>query len=98
MIKSLIKATNEVRVETEEDADNFHKELQEEADRIGCTLSTFTKTLKQKKLKGEIMEEYYQIKYTFVFNELKEPETYLSNIEYNMINQVTETTQEDVPW
>ena len=31
MIKSLIKVTNEVRVETETDADQFHKELQKEA-------------------------------------------------------------------
>ena len=73
MLKSLIKATNEVRVETEEDADNFHKELQKEAEKIGCILSTFTKTLRQKKSKGEVVDEYYQIKYTYVFNDIQEP-------------------------
>ena len=94
MIKSLIKVTNEVRVESEEEADKFHKELQKEAEEIGCVLSTFTKTLRQKKSKGEVIEEYYQIKYTYVFNDIKEPETYLENIEYHMVNQ----RGDDVPW
>lgn len=90
MLKSLIKATNEVRVETEEEADQFHKELQKEAEKIGCILSTFTKTLRQKKSKGEVIDEYYQIKYTYVFNDIKEPYSYLKNIEYNITNSQEE--------
>ena len=96
MIKSLIKATNEVRVETESDADEFHKQLQKEAEENNCILSTFTKTLRQKKSKGEVIEEYYQIKYTYVFNDIKEPESYLLNINYNMTNSLT--NKEEVPW
>lgn len=95
MLKSLIKATNEVRVETEEEADQFHKELQQEAEKIGCILSTFTKTLRQKKSKGEIIDEYYQIKYTYVFNDIKEPYSYLKNIEYNITNSAEEG---DLSW
>lgn len=95
MLKSLIKATNEVRVETEEEADQFHKELQQEAEKIGCILSTFTKTLRQKKSKGEVIDEYYQIKYTYIFNDIKEPYTYLKNIEYNMTNSAEEG---DLSW
>lgn len=95
MLKSLIKATNEVRVETEEEADQFHKELQKEAEKIGCILSTFTKTLRQKKSKGEVIDEYYQIKYTYVFNDIKEPYSYLKNIEYNITNSQEEG---DLPW
>jgi len=95
MLKSLIKATNEVRVETEEEADQFHKELQQEAEKIGCILSTFTKTLRQKKSKGEVIDEYYQIKYTYVFNDIKEPYNYLKNIEYNITNSAEEG---DLPW
>lgn len=95
MLKSLIKATNEIRVETEEEADQFHKELQKEAERIGCILSTFTKTLRQKKSKGEVIDEYYQIKYTYVFNDIKEPYSYLKNIEYNITNSQEEG---DLPW
>ena len=96
MIKSLIKATNEVRVETESEADEFHKQLQKEAEEIGCVLSTFTKTLRQKKSKGEVIEEYYQIKYTYVFNDIKDPCTYLKNIQYNMQNSTIE--EDEVPW
>ena len=95
MLKSLIKATNEVRVETEEEADQFHKELQQEAEKIGCILSTFTKTLRQKKSKGEVIDEYYQIKYTYVFNDIKEPYSYLKNIEYNITNSAEEG---DLSW
>lgn len=95
MLKSLIKATNEVRVETEEDADIFHKELQKEAEKINCVLSTFTKTLRQKKSKGEVIDEYYQIKYTYVFNDIKEPYNYLKNIEYNLTNSAEEG---DISW
>ncbi len=95
MLKSLIKATNEVRVETEDEADQFHKELQQEAEKIGCILSTFTKTLRQKKSKGEVIDEYYQIKYTYVFNDIKEPFSYLKNIEYNMTNSAEEG---DLSW
>lgn len=95
MIKSLIKATNEVRVETESDADEFHKQLQKEAEETGCILSTFTKTLRQKKSKGEVIDEYYQIKYTYVFNDIKEPETFLDNITYNMVNSFE---RGEVPW
>ena len=95
MLKSLIKATNEVRVETEEEADQFHKELQKEAEKIGCILSTFTKTLRQKKSKGEVIDEYYQIKYTYVFNDIKEPNTFLDNIQYNMVNSFA---KEEAPW
>ena len=95
MLKSLIKATNEVRVETEEEADQFYKELQKEAEKIGCILSTFTKTLRQKKSKGEVIDEYYQIKYTYVFNDIKEPYSYLKNIEYNITNSQEEG---DLPW
>lgn len=95
MLKSLIKATNEIRVETEDEADQFHKELQQEAEKIGCILSTFTKTLRQKKSKGEVIDEYYQIKYTYVFNDIKEPYNYLKNIEYNITNSAEEG---DLSW
>lgn len=94
MIKALINSTNTIRVETEEDADQLHKDLQQEAEKLGCVLSTFTKTLKEKKSKGEVMESWYIIKYVFTFNDAKDPVTYLKSIEYNM----TDAEQEDMPW
>lgn len=94
MIKALINSTNTIRVETEEDADQLHKDLQQEAEKLGCVLSTFTKTLKEKKSKGEVMESWYIVKYVFTFNDAKDPVTYLKSIEYNM----TDVEQEDMPW
>ena len=94
MIKALINSTNTIRVETEEDADQLHKDLQQEAEKLGCVLSTFTKTLKEKKSKGEVMESWYIVKYVFTFNDAKDPVTYLKSIEYNM----TDSEQEDMPW
>ena len=94
MIKALINSTNTIRVETEEDADQLHKDLQQEAEKLGCVLSTFTKTLKEKKSKGEVMESWYIVKYVFTFNDAKDPVTYLKSIEYNM----TDAEQEDMPW
>lgn len=94
MIKALINSTNTIRVETEEDADQLHKDLQQEAEKLGCVLSTFTKTLKEKKSKGEVMESWYIVKYVFTFNDAKDPITYLKSIEYNM----TDAEQEDMPW
>ena len=36
MLKFLISATNEIRVETMQDVEALHKQLQDEADEIGC--------------------------------------------------------------
>lgn len=79
MIKSLIKSTVEVRVETEDDVDKLHKEVQAQAAELGVTLGNFSQTLKQTK-----EEEFYQVKYTLQFNTLKEPTTTYSSIEYNI--------------
>ena len=59
MIKFLIKATNEYRVETKEDADKLHKELEEEATEKGWTLSGWSETYKNRKSQGEIIEEWF---------------------------------------
>ena len=81
MIKYLIKSTNEVRIDEFNDVEKFHKELQEQAEQIGCTLSAFSWTEKENKRLEEI---YYQVKYTFVFNTLTNPETALKDITYNL--------------
>ena len=94
MIKYLIKATNEYRVETKEDADALHKSLEEEATNNGWTLSGWTETYKTRKSQGEIVEEWYICKSTVVFNDAKEPENPLSNIVYNM----TDLSKETLPW
>ena len=85
MIKYLIKTVVDIRVESEEDANNLHKEMEDFAHSENITLSSWTQTYKCRKQKGEIIEEYYLCRYTLQFNDIKEPETLLKNIEYNMM-------------
>ena len=84
MIKYLIKATNEYRVATKEDADTLHKEIEEEATSKGWVLSGWTETYKTKKSQGEIIEEWFICKSTVIFNDAKEPIDSLKSIDYNM--------------
>lgn len=86
MIKYLIKSTQEIRVETEEDADTLHKQMAEEAERIGATLTTWNETKKEQKAKGEIIAEWWICKYTLAFNDPKEPIIFLKDITYNLDN------------
>ena len=90
MLKYLIKSTQEIRVETEEAADDLHKQIAEEALKMKAILTSWTETKKEQKVKGEIIATWYICKYTLLFNNPKEPVLPLESIEYNM--------KEDVPW
>lgn len=85
MIKYLIKSTNEFRVETMDDVEIFHKELQKKAADEGYTLSNFSWKECYLKEKGEIVDTYYQCKYTFTFNELKDPAEPWNNVNYSEV-------------
>lgn len=99
MLKYLIKSTIEVRVENEEAADTLHKYMQEEAEKIGAVLTSWNETKKEKKSKGEIIEEWYICKYTLAFNDPKEPTSALDNIQYNIIKpNLVDTIVDVIPW
>ena len=84
MIKYLIKSTQEIRVETEEDADALHKQMAAEADEIGATLTSWNEAKKEKKSKGEVLDEWFICKYTLTFEDPKEPVNILDSIEYHI--------------
>lgn len=94
MIKYLIKATNEYRVETKDDADALHKQIEEEATNNGWTLSGWNEAYKTRKAQGEIVEEWFICKSTVIFNDAKEPENALKNISYNMFS----SAENQIPW
>lgn len=94
MIKYLCKSTQEIRVETKEDADELHQQFEKEANENGYVLSAWTETLKERKQKGEIVESWYYCKATFVFNDQKEPVYALNHVDYNMSGSVNT----EVPW
>lgn len=82
MIKWLIKSQNEFRIETMEDVEKFHKDMQNKAEDEGYTLSSFSWSEKEVKDHGEIVDTYYQVKVTFIFNVLKDPDNPFSDVEY----------------
>lgn len=67
----LINSTNVYRVPTVQDALELRKELEKGAGEL-VSFSYTTKFIKQK---GEIVEEYQQVKAKLVFNDEKEPES-----------------------
>ncbi|MCM1324369.1 MAG: hypothetical protein NC218_09415 [Acetobacter sp.] len=67
----LINVTNVYRVPTVADALALRKEIENGPGEI----ASFTYTTKFIKEKGEIVEEYQQVKVKIVFNEEKEPES-----------------------
>ena len=87
MLKALCKSTNEYRVETKEDADSLHQELDKMVQDNGWTLSAWAETYRTKKSGGEVVEEW--------FNEAKAPETFGGDIEYHF-NQIE--VKEKAPW
>lgn len=88
MIQYLIRTTTEIRVELEEDANELHKEIEAFAHDNNYTLSSWTQTYKNKKVKGEITEEYYLCKYILIFNDVKEPNSILGGIDYEIWQMV----------
>lgn len=84
MIKYLIKNTAEIRVESEEEANALHKEYEDFAHDNGYILNSWTQTYRTKKSGGEIIAEWFICKCVLIFNDAKDPDIPLDNIEFNM--------------
>lgn len=95
MIKYLIKSTNELRLETKDEVDEFHKIIAKQAEDHDYTLSAWSETKKEKKSKGEILEEWYIVKYTFVFNDPKDPERALKNLTYELVDSYNHEEEDE---
>lgn len=82
MMSWVIKNTTEYRLETMEEVESFHKKLQEQARFGGYTLTNFSWAEKEEKEKGEVVNTYFQVKCTFVFNTLKFPDKAFYKVEF----------------
>ena len=89
MMTWLVKTTNEYRVESMAEVKQFHEELQQRAIDNGITLSSFSWTEKLVKEGHEIVGEYYQVKATFLVNDIKDPVTPIFDVRFK-------TTAEDL--
>ena len=77
----LINAVNTYRVATVEDAEELHETLKKDP---RFELMAFSRTTKQIKAKGEVIEEYQVCKAKLTFTEEKSPDACFE-VEYNEI-------------
>lgn len=58
----LMKQTDEIRVETEDEAKALIESFKDKAVKEGFEITSYTSTLKEKKSKGEVISSYYLVK------------------------------------
>lgn len=87
MIKYLIKTTEEYWLSTRDDVENFHRDIQEDGEKQGYQVAAFGYTEKPIKEGKEIIDNYYIVKVTKLFDDAKEPEEApLNQITYDRSN------------
>ena len=75
MAKYIINDVTTYRVETVEEVEQLHEELLADT---RFQLTAFSYTTKQIKAKGEVIEEYQLVKAKKVFNDEKNPDSYIT--------------------
>ena len=80
MKRYLTKVTEVYRLSTEKEAETFLKELKSSTE---FELAKYTSTKKQRKAKGEVIDEWIHFEVTKVFNDEKDVNT-LIEVQYNL--------------
>lgn len=80
-MKYLISTVETYRVDTESEATAAIEEAKKDKN---YTLGKYTNEHKTKTSKGEIVDEYYKLTLTKIFNDIKEPESEI-DIEYEVV-------------
>lgn len=88
MKKYLVKVTETYRLNNEAEAEAFLKELKADS---SFELAKYTSTKKQKKAKGEIVDEWIRFEVTKIFNEEAEPNC-LIDVKYDMDSYIGPST------
>lgn len=70
-MKYLIKTTEVYRADSESEAEKLINDQKEE---FGSALTRYSSTHKERKQKGEVIDDYYHVELVKVFNDEKEPE------------------------
>ena len=79
-MRYLVKSVNTWVIPSVEEVEQFHEQLLEDN---SYQLTTFGYKTKQIKSKGEVVEEYQVVAATLVFNEEKNPESFV-DIQYEV--------------
>lgn len=64
----LLTSCETYRIGTEFEVDDFIKQVKADADEKGYELSSYSRTFKQKKAKGEVIDECYVVKITKTYS------------------------------
>lgn len=81
MAKYLVNVTETYRVDTENEAT---KAIEEAKTSDTYILGKYTSEHKERKAKGEVIDEYWKLTLTKLFNDIKEPDTVVDiNYEVN---------------
>ena len=80
MSKYLVSATETYRVDTENEATRAIEEAKQDGSYI---LGKYTSEHKERKSKGEVIDEYWKLTLTKLFNDIKEADT-LVNVSYEV--------------
>ena len=71
MSKYLVSTTETYRIDTESEATKAIEEAKQDNSYI---LGKYTNEHKERKLKGEVVDEYWKLTLTKIFNDIKEPD------------------------
>lgn len=100
MITWLTKNVAEYRLETIDEVKQFEQDVRDKAAKENYTIAAFAYTRKEVKAKGEIIDEFFVIKVTSVFNDAKNPEKPFKDVEFTKMSlaEVDADEGEDSPW
>ena len=74
MSKYLVSTVETYRVDSEAEV---KQAIEEAKQNKSFTLTKYTSEYKERKLKGEVVDQYFKLQLTKVFNDIKEPDTYV---------------------
>ena len=80
MSKYLVSTTETYRVDTENEATRAIEEAKQDGSYV---LGKYTSEHKERKSKGEVIDEYWKLTLTKLFNDIKEADT-LVNVSYEV--------------
>lgn len=80
MAKYLVSTTETYRVDTEAEATQAIEEAKKDGSYV---LGKYTSEHKERKSKGEVIDEYWKLTLTKLFNDIKEPDSYV-RVEYEV--------------
>ena len=80
MSKYLVSTTETYRVDTENEATKAIEEAKQDGSYV---LGKYTSEHKERKSKGELIDEYWKLTLTKLFNDIKEPDSNI-NVSYEV--------------